>query len=901
MWDRATPVTNPDAPQAGRPLVGNPPPAVLGGDLSLGPPIPELDLLLPGGPLPAPTPLNQGNAPAGSEGPAWKIGTGILRFGTEVGGELIGQKLLGPAKGATGLYRLGRNALSAGIGGASGSVLNQTALRPSQAGVPPPSIDEIGRNAVTTGLQAAAGEGVAAGVAKGWNKLKGAIGETRFGRPMADRMTDDGREAEAYLGGQITPGQATENYTVNAIESLLKSTPLGGGRFRKFFTEQEALLKEKARELLDKFGPRRTVEEAGTTIRGGLEKTAREVESAGAAKVNPLRAQESAQFGVAGQSAQEALEHRRSILQAVGPARTPEDTGKVWQALQDAAEEAERKTTRGLYKAVDEVAEDVRVPLDSIRGFVEEEMTRRGKLGMAMAPGQVKGPANEILRATTPDVSGEVVEDGWTQALRNVAEGRQGQTLTSGTKNQIGGRPELMDEVNEILADADAKLAVNEAGEIAPLTFEQAHSVRSSIGRRIRIAEKSTDANAKHSLGFLKQLYAKMDDAMTEAAGGLDSEVRTTYDAAGAAWKKMADTFERGLLADVAKEDPRLVVDALIQKGSVDDILKAQRAVGKEGWKAIQASHLDTLLRDPATGGWASPQELRKRLTALKPETVEAIYGKPTAHRITDYVKMQMSADALGELGAQTGKQATALATATAKEAEIIRRKIPEAFEALAATLKNNDSAGAQKLRTLVGDDDWPAVQSAYLQKLLFKPGTEELRTGEKILTDLYKASAPMLKEVFPGGKAEGIWQFARVLHQVQKRQPGSHFAQVSGPFMQVGAGVAAVTGNWNRRIGTLLMAPPVLARIILSPTGRQLLTTGLKEAKDAAPGMANRALSQLATWAAKEGLIDAAETGRPGPPQATVPQAPQTGRGAGPGPRAGQPPPLPTIPQGLQ
>lgn len=860
-WDTAKPVDNPDeAPPAPEQAA----PSFPGDDLLKGPPLPELNVDLS-------KPYSGGHAPPGSEGQAFKFGVGAIRFGTELGAEFIGQKIMAPVKGARAVIGLGRRAFGAGMGGATASVAND---RANLAGGPPPTIDEIGRNAVRTGVQGAAGEGLAAGVAKAWNTAKGAIGATRAGRPFAGYVTDQGREASAYLGGHVSPSQMTDSYAVGALESVLKGTPFGGGRFRKFFREQDALLKSKAAGILDQFGPRRSAEEAGDVIVAGLRRELGSAEQRmGAEKLLGEYATQTAQAGTAGV--------RQTAIDAIGPARQMEDVGKTWQALQDAAHESARAGAKKLYQSVDEVADGVLVPLGPMREAVDAEVTKRSKLGMALAPGPVKGTAGSVIRATTPE--DDVVDEGTQLAQASMARAQDPGAMIA--------RPGHVDAREQLkVALADAGVSADDAGEIPDLTFDQAHEVRASIGRMIRTAERSSDPNAQNSLGFLKKMYATVDNTMTEAAGGKDTDLRVAYDAAGKAWKDMAQTFQEGLLADVAEKEPRMVVSTLIQPGRVDDIKKAQKAVGPKGWKAVQQAHLDSLFRGD-TGGWADAKTLQKRLAKLTPETIDAVYGRRGSARITDYVKSMLSTEELAKLG--TGGDA-------AKEVAAIQRRIPQAFEAVARTIRDNDARGAEKLRQLVGEEDWKAVQSAYAQKLMMGHG-ETLVKGDVLLDRLHKASPETLSAVFPGGKAEGLWQFARVLAQVQKKGPGSGVAQVSAPFMQFGSVVALMTGAIGMRTALLLGGPSVMARIAMSPSGRQFLTTGLKAAKDTDPSTANRAFSQLATWAVKEGLIDAADAGaavRGGPPQPTVPQPPASGRGAGPGPgpRVGGPPPTPTL-----
>lgn len=650
-WDdpASAPAASPTVPAAPGPTPQTTAaPPTLGGPFDLDTPVTSTGL----------TPREMG---AHGEGVGRVAGSALATYGPpalEIAGSVLGGGLMG--KGASFLNR----AIGAGAGQAVG-----TASR-TLVGQPPPSLQDVG-----------------------WSAASGAAGEAAFplvgkiAKPFASRLAEHGPEVLTYFGGKATPGQVSDSGALHFLENIMEGSLFGGSRYKKFLAEQDALLKQKADEILGQFGPKTTVEEAG----------------------------------------------------------------KGYQAALEAAHDTARTTASKLYDDVDALSGGVQVSLDPLRQFVEDEALRRGKLGMALAPGQVKQTGAAVMHATASEAAEAVSEPAGMALLRNVQANAAEAGGTTGSKHSEA----LLGELRDILASVE-NLTPEQVGA-GRLTFRQAHEVRAAIGRRIRNAQASNSPEAKNAEGFLEQLYGRLDDAMT-AAAGKDTPLANAYGTATTAWRKMITTYEKGLLRDIAKAKPEVVVRDLIKPGRVGDIEKARTEVGAEGWKAVQRAHAKALFR-----------------------------GK--------------------------------------------------------------------------GDD---------------------LVTGAKLTDRLHDLTPETMAAIYPRGTDEGIWQLARVLKQVQSRKSWGKTGSIAIHMMQGGAILAAATGNLSPGGAMLLISPAALSRIALTPMARKWMTVGLQ---NGATDIGARATSQLAAWLMKEGLIDRHRPAMtPGPAQPTLPAAPASGRGGGPG-----------------
>lgn len=206
------------------------------------------------------------------------------------------------------------------------------------------------------------------------------------------------------------------------------------------------------------------------------------------------------------------------------------------------------------------------------------------------------------------------------------------------------------------------------------------------------------------------------------------------------------------------------------------------------------------------------------------------------------------------------------------------------------------------KARKALGDKNWKPVAATFAEDV-FRTSTGELKSGEKVYETLQRYGPETIEAIYGRGTADDLWQVARVMKQVQRKRAGdlSWMIPTAQTTAAVGAAAAGATGTIRGSSavkGILLLGlPSVMARIALSPTGRQLLTTGLKAKSAGDITKATRLAGQLASWLEKEGLLqrawDRATRARGAGNDPFVNVQPEGGRGGGPGPiGAGTPPP---------
>jgi hypothetical protein len=308
------------------------------------------------------------------------------------------------------------------------------------------------------------------------------------------------------------------------------------------------------------------------------------------------------------------------LPEAVGaPGReTVEQVGKSWQTLQGAARESQRQIASQLYARVDEVAAATTgsgVSLAPVVEIAERQMQDAPEMARALA-----GKAGR-LPPTIQRTGTEVIESSDEAAAAGLRE--MATTDPTMLRAIAGAGPGESPDQVLLLAFQRAGIEPSSV-QARQVTFTQAHRIKSELGRI------KAEGKGKPIAYLAGQYETALDDAMTQAAGGADTPLRQTYDAATKEWRTLKETFDRGLLAKVAKQRPHLVVNQLIQPHAIDDIVKAKNAVGADGWNQVKGAFLQKLLagRGDST---VTGAELMNRLGKYGPETVEAVFGQQAA------------------------------------------------------------------------------------------------------------------------------------------------------------------------------------------------------------------------------------------------------------------------------
>ena len=711
-----------------------------------------------------------------------------------------------------------------------------------------------------------------------WSEIGGRAvtrGAQKLVAPFKKKLTDVGRQTIEFMSGKVTPAQAVDSHLLSTFENIAKGSIFGGGKFNQLYLDQAKLLRQRADEILGQFGPRTTAEEAGAAL------TAAEQAQFQAGQRGALGATGRV-AGEAGRLGREAEALRTGIASRVGPAATVEDTGKAWQRLQEAARQSDVSVGNALFSEVDRLAATggELVSLERMVAQADAEDFKVPEMARALTgkAGQLSG----VVRRTGT----EVVEQEDPVQAAMLASGIEPGKLPGGiTSGRQAGPAEFAarDALLEALKRAEVPV---EQLESRVLTFTQARNVRSALGEIIRDADRSGNSRLK---GVASQFFKTIDEDMEAAAGGPDSELGKAFRTANNLWRSMKETFDEGVLKRAAEVEPRLVLDAIVKPGRVDEIWKARNTIGAEGWQKIAARHFQSLLTDEKTGAQVAGKELAKRLNLLKPETLDAIYGGKTAGELAQLRAALMGSESLAAQAA-AGQKAVIDASFTPTPAH----------RAVSSIIQKGAVAPIEKMRAVVGDDIWRQVQASHAHDLLDDGG--KLISGGKLLERLNKLTPETLKAAYPRGTDQGLWQLGRVMEQLQRKQPGTGSMYIQLAQGGVASGVFLGTGDY-KTAGAILLGPAAISRILLNPLARKWLTTGLLQGRGSqfALEQAPRAATNLVAWLTREGLLPS--SGRGGGP---VPSPVESGRGGGAGPLgsgfgtpSGGPPPPPGPPPG--
>lgn len=157
----------------------------------------------------------------------------------------------------------------------------------------------------------------------------------------------------------------------------------------------------------------------------------------------------------------------------------------------------------------------------------------------------------------------------------------------------------------------------------------------------------------------------------------------------------------------------------------------------------------------------------------------------------------------------------------------------------------------------LPGDRElWRTIQGQYIDDLLLKNADDLGRiSAESALKEMKRFGDPALKELFPGGGHETLRRYLRALAIVQRKPTQEGTGRIFIQLTQAGAALNLLMGGpFTGMSATVLLGPPVLARMFTSPRIARLLTVGLKAPLGSKEAV--RISAQLLGAMDKEGLL---------------------------------------------
>lgn len=293
--------------------------------------------------------------------------------------------------------------------------------------------------------------------------------------------------------------------------------------------------------------------------------------------------------------------------------------------------------------------------------------------------------------------------------------------------------------------------------------------------------------------------------------------------------------------------------------------LKSEYAAGLKTVMPEAARVLDDILgRNAPTLSFADAQVLRSDLLAVGRTSTEQIPGRAqaTAKQLAAQLDSSM-ADAATKLGPdaiaawrtanqfwKTGKE-----TFNNRLIKSIAAKDPEAV--FQAAIRNGMPGTIRRMRQIVGNDNWTAIQGQFLADALAKAtDTAGELSGSGLLRQikLFEGTdGAALREMFPdAAHIHNLKMLANSLRIAQRQQSGT-----GSVFIQMAQAGALVGSPWLHLgvEGTILLGPAVLGKLLTNNTMARWLSVGMTA--PAGTEAAITATTKLAAYFTQQGLMN--------------------------------------------
>lgn len=726
-------------------------------------------------------------------------------------------------------------------GGPSGALGGSVALAPigeaAAMGVEaltgaPPSLEDVSSRLGWAGGTALAGEGAG----------RVAIAA---GRPFAKKVTTAGAAAIKRLHGRVTPAQVTDSRALDIAENIVSGSMLGGGKRTALIEQQNQLLEAERLKEITSFGGPVTREAAGRSVQGSLRghPSVQPPPSLGGAQA--AAAQAASQATAADQAAQS---HVLNVLGKMGRTE-PKSAGARALSAREREVAAFRAGERELYGDFEEKAGGILVDAaPQLDAFAKQLLgDQRGNI----APGVGLRAARRVSQLLAPpEETGGVLD-----------------TMTS-----MGPISSLPAAAKQAVLDA-----MGEAGEkgAQPLTAVEFQQTVSSLNRIVRQLTRAaqTDPTKNADLGMAKRLLTMAKSDMEEI---LTRESPEAFDALTTATGFSREGNQRlfnETVRKMAKTAPEQILGTLLRKDNSTAVAAVRRAIGDADFRALESAAVTRILRPNAKSGRVEWADVLRRIDQLGDDTIGAFTPGGEIEGLRDVARMALGHTQASK-AAQTALRSTvkdAKAAGTSPQIRYLRKLVQADPDAVVDLITQSKRPLPVRLvRNAVPDTVWKNVQARVTEDLL-----EDLH-GKALATRISAMGKDTLREIYPGGEDQGLQELSRILSQLQTTKEGTgkmwiQLSQAGAAAAVLRAGVFFGTPEKGAAgAGAILLGPAVLAKIMLSKTGRKWLTTGLT----ATPGsqLATRAASHLAAFAAGRPIAEGISQGFSGSTGTTPP-----------------------------
>lgn len=616
----------------------------------------------------------------------------------------------------------------------------------------------------------------------------------------ASRLTPKAsQDVLKQYGIKLSPAEATESSTLAQVESLLEQVPFSSDVV-KGWRESEQLkplmaLREKYLEAGLENTPRGEV--LGTQIKQAIEKKIAQHETKKTLAANLLR---------------------DTSVSRLGSKQSVETLSKSAQEVINENSAKAVSNKNNLYRAIDDAMPQGELPFTNYQKTAQQNLDELSKLPNA------DSELKSILK--------------WGTDVKQSPE--QLKIIESVSKY-----PPQMQE--KILADMGVSKTTEFTKDWA--TMQQHRNQLNDIIKKHDLAITQGNPNLKGQVDDVgrraKQLKAALDDDFKSIAENSGSDVLEKWNVANAFYSnEYAPVWKQKTIRDMANKEPSKLIDIAIKPGSTTEVDLARKALGDQQFNQTVKPAFTNKLLGAGRDEPFNPKQLQKALNDYGDETLLKIY----------------TPDELGSLRsiAKTGKlvldqklpNASLLKTIASKPDNVIIPSILQAYET------NPNSKTVLQNITVVKDLLSKPQQEGLKIELLdrvFRLGAQTRQVEAGTMAKNIDRHKEVLSKFFDKKDIEGLSEISLIGHMMTRAQQMA--ANPSGTAKNVIAwGMAnqlifnpmdpllrGDVGEAARRVGygavATVIAPRALAKLYVSPRGREIVTKAMMTKSNTAEG----------------------------------------------------------------
>lgn len=590
--------------------------------------------------------------------------------------------------------------------------------------------------------------------------------------PLANKMTDTAKavwQKAKDMGIDLTPAEVMGSKSLSLFENLLDNAPITGDFMNKFRLRQLQQLVNQRNALVDAHGTAKTIEEVGEQIQGKVDDLFRTEAKLGTDSGNALKDR---------------------LLQKMGSNQSYEEVGLAGQEALKRASQSRYEQSNKLYRTVDD--------------YLDPKAT--------MVPNTYRGKALELLDREK-SLSPSLQDPELTSILGDISGHNKMSELLQQASQQLGKSP---DE----LAANPAFMAQIQSEAHKPMTWAEMTADRSRLGQLIAENDpshgfsqgaKGTKLVTDKVAGVYKQLFGSLDQDMGTMVKAAGPQAEEALDLARSFYGESKQIHNQPAILRISRANPSAVVDMVFKREGTDTVKMVRKAIGDDAFEGLKKKFTTKLL-DVPEGEELSAGIVQDRLNKYGHNLIEEVYKN--------------DAPALLNLP----KQLTALEPDIVKNPffKSILKKAPQTV--VPSLIQKDNTGNAMKIANALGADAKKQISQGFVSMLLKDAAETNHGALSPNLLDsaINKYGDETLKAWLPEGTISDLKDFSKVGMAMQKAAALGNNPSGTGRTLLTG-GLGAYTLLHPINALKLVVPASVLAKMYLSPAGRQLLTDGFQ------------------------------------------------------------------------